>query len=863
MQKYIFLTLFVIIFSACNTPKSTNSTDTSNTLDETNSSNTEVTFIVEETNDTASIEGTHNTSAFENTETGNTSATKPHIWENQSFSTQEDAVIAKFTAKPLGDNIDTVMGFSEGAASQYSDLGIIVRFAKNGNIDARNGSEYTFDNQIKYSKNQEYRFKVEINFHTHTYDVWVTPKGEEEVLLGDNFSFRTEQNSMMQINNLAHYSQEIGAVVGDVALENPEDTTPPVITLKGLPTVTLMLGDTYTDAGATATDNIDGDITTSIVSMGTVETDAAGSYTLTYTVADESGNTSEVKRTVVVTDTTGIKPTVQTTQVAIPQKQKVLVIGDSFTDGSDFLIPMKKILKDKIQFIGTKNSGGLRHEGRAGWTAKGYLNENKKWYPDSPFLNGDKIDFKNYFVNKLKDVPDTVIVELGLNDALGVDKGIAKGYFNESAIAERVNDIVRIVKGLQGTGYKFRIFVTLPTMPSAKIITTPTYKAIMEKFRKEFLAKFESMSEVTVIKPVLDTNTDYRDHVHMNAQGWDKLGKQVADAISKNAEISSTLMPTNTPTANNTSTDLGKLIFDIDFNKRSVGKYTLEMGKEDFYKYKGENLYYKNADGSWMYGMDGVGYSTSIVQDDDEKVLRVEYPKGRFDLGNMNDKAHTYTGMQSLAALPKKNRPKEDVNHPQTVTLIYYFKFEDNWDMKVLGGKLPGLAGGIAPAGHAFLGSKRLSSGFTARFMWHLLDGEKRLGMIDYIYHIGRKAKNDNEVKNGIYGGGPILSTTNPAKDFYERNHKTMLELVPNKWYKVQESITPNTPYKSDGHFSIKINDKLAADFGNMKIIADGYHGKYTVDRFLFSTFCGGGTARYAPRHDMYARFKGIKIYVK
>ena len=38
-------------------------------------------------------------------------------------------------------------------------------------------------------------------------------------------------------------------------------TTAPVITLEGDATVTVEVGTDYTDAGATATDNYDGDIT--------------------------------------------------------------------------------------------------------------------------------------------------------------------------------------------------------------------------------------------------------------------------------------------------------------------------------------------------------------------------------------------------------------------------------------------------------------------------------------------------------------------------------------------------------------------------------------------------------------------------
>ena len=84
-----------------------------------------------------------------------------------------------------------------------------------------------------------------------------------------------------------------------------EDTTIPVITLTGDATVTIEVGATYTDAGATAQDNYDGDITSSIVTVSTVDTEAVGTYTVTYDVSDANNNGAvQVIRTVNVVDTT-------------------------------------------------------------------------------------------------------------------------------------------------------------------------------------------------------------------------------------------------------------------------------------------------------------------------------------------------------------------------------------------------------------------------------------------------------------------------------------------------------------------------------------------------------------------------------
>ena len=80
-------------------------------------------------------------------------------------------------------------------------------------------------------------------------------------------------------------------------------TTAPVITLLGDSSVTIEVNSTYNDAGATATDNYDGDLT-SIVVVSDVDTSTVGDYTVTYNVTDTSVCMIEVTRTVSVVDTT-------------------------------------------------------------------------------------------------------------------------------------------------------------------------------------------------------------------------------------------------------------------------------------------------------------------------------------------------------------------------------------------------------------------------------------------------------------------------------------------------------------------------------------------------------------------------------
>ena len=79
-----------------------------------------------------------------------------------------------------------------------------------------------------------------------------------------------------------------------------KDVIAPILTLKGSQSVSLYVGNGYADAGYSAADECDGDITANVVVEGTVNTQVPGTYTVTYKVADSSGNVAEAKRTVTV-----------------------------------------------------------------------------------------------------------------------------------------------------------------------------------------------------------------------------------------------------------------------------------------------------------------------------------------------------------------------------------------------------------------------------------------------------------------------------------------------------------------------------------------------------------------------------------
>ncbi len=79
-----------------------------------------------------------------------------------------------------------------------------------------------------------------------------------------------------------------------------KDTTKPEITITGSNPVTTCVGVPYVDAGATATDDKDGDITSQIKVTISVDTSQEGSGTVNYEVSDAAGNKATAVRQVIV-----------------------------------------------------------------------------------------------------------------------------------------------------------------------------------------------------------------------------------------------------------------------------------------------------------------------------------------------------------------------------------------------------------------------------------------------------------------------------------------------------------------------------------------------------------------------------------
>ncbi|WP_298517190.1 S8 family serine peptidase [uncultured Kordia sp.] len=127
-------------------------------------------------------------------------------------------------------------------------------------------------------------------------------KGNQWNTISVNLSAYLGQSVKLRIVGVTGDGWSSDIAVDDLsvtAVDASADTEAPVITLTGAATITLTVGDSFTDPGATATDNVDGNLTSSIVVTGSVNTSVEGTYTLNYNVSDAAGNAAtQVSRTV-------------------------------------------------------------------------------------------------------------------------------------------------------------------------------------------------------------------------------------------------------------------------------------------------------------------------------------------------------------------------------------------------------------------------------------------------------------------------------------------------------------------------------------------------------------------------------------
>lgn len=138
-----------------------------------------------------------------------------------------------------------------------------------------------------------------------------TIKPGKTLRLEAKFAERYKDALQENFNISASFSGDCGVVFGDGGEPPIEDTTPPMITLLGDNPLEITIGDTYTDPGVAAMDDVDGDLSDKVLVGGdVVDNSTIGIYFITYDVMDSTGNAAnQITREVRVEENSDIDTT--------------------------------------------------------------------------------------------------------------------------------------------------------------------------------------------------------------------------------------------------------------------------------------------------------------------------------------------------------------------------------------------------------------------------------------------------------------------------------------------------------------------------------------------------------------------------
>ena len=209
---------------------------------------------------------------------------------------------------------------------------------------------------------------------------------ESSVTLEQNTTTSIETNNTTEINTTT--PPENNESTTEHNSSTVQDTIAPVLTLDGESEVALFQGVAYTEFGATATDERDGDVNVTI--EGNVDTSTEGIYTINYTAIDKVGNKATASRTVAVVAPTLILKTLSlesnVTTLNVGERAELTVMG-TYSDGStaelDANVEYIITPTDSVEVNGTvltaKKDGNLTVQAKIGTTLSNTLHITIAW----------------------------------------------------------------------------------------------------------------------------------------------------------------------------------------------------------------------------------------------------------------------------------------------------------------------------------------------------------------------------------------------------------------------------------------------------------------------------------------------------
>jgi len=281
--KSIICILSIMSLVGCSSDSNNDNTDTNNTSLDTNTS-----------------------SSFTTTTTNNTSSSSNASSSSNTTSSSSNT--------SLNSNITTSNNTTNSSTNSNSDDNIV-----SNNSDTNSSSNDT-NNSISTSTNENH--STSSNTQTTPIDntppvITISGDNPLKIAVGDNFSdlgataiddidgevvvtsIGTVDTSTIGDYNITYTAiDNAGNEANAIRVVQVIDNIPPVITISGDNPLEVTQGDTFSDPGATATDNIDGEV--AVTPIGSVDMSVVGDYNITYTATDSAGNEANTTRVVTV-----------------------------------------------------------------------------------------------------------------------------------------------------------------------------------------------------------------------------------------------------------------------------------------------------------------------------------------------------------------------------------------------------------------------------------------------------------------------------------------------------------------------------------------------------------------------------------
>ncbi len=182
--------------------------------------------------------------------------------------------------------------FSDGSQSAVITEGGSISF--NADFFSMSPPIISMKVQVYQGNNLIYTF-LDSTTNERTYSnayAYIAPAGTYEIRIIGKDSINTDSESLSLTVN------PVPSIPPIPPIPPVKDTVSPVITLLGSNPQTITIGDSYVESGATALDDIDGDISSKIQITNNVNSEVIGAYTVIYHVSDNAGNTATATRNI-------------------------------------------------------------------------------------------------------------------------------------------------------------------------------------------------------------------------------------------------------------------------------------------------------------------------------------------------------------------------------------------------------------------------------------------------------------------------------------------------------------------------------------------------------------------------------------